>query len=115
MIIARAISALNVTMTLKNVLRIASVNVTTMRRQKKMTSKEQRDIIEEFMEVFPRAYTVEDTMRLCLRLKVERDQWRNLAMKEHIKFCQVDDHESCVEYLDWRHGMEMREAGWLGQ
>jgi hypothetical protein len=36
-----------------------------------MTSKEQRDIIEEFMEVFPRAYTVEDTMRLCLRLKEE--------------------------------------------
>jgi hypothetical protein len=42
-----------------------------------MTSKAQRDIIEEFMEVFPRAYTVEDTMRLCLRLKEECDSLKN--------------------------------------
>jgi hypothetical protein len=50
-----------------------------------MTSKKQRDIIEEFMEVFPRAYTVEDTMRLCLRLKEECDRWARWG--EHVFIC----------------------------
>ncbi len=52
---------------------------------------------------------------IVARLQVERDQWRNLAMKEHIKFCHLNDHETCVDYLNWRHKLEMREAGWLSQ
>jgi hypothetical protein len=90
-IIVKASSVLNVNMTLMSVQKIVFVNVMTMRRYWKMTDD------------------------IDARLRAERDQWRNLAMKEHIKFCHLNDHEMCVDYLDWRHNLEMREAGWLGQ
>lgn len=50
-----------------------------------MTTKGQRDLIDEFIETFPRAYTVEDTMRLCLRLKEERDRWAKWG--KHVFIC----------------------------
>lgn len=46
---------------------------------------DQQDLIEEFREVFPRAYTVEDTMRLCLRLNNDRDRWAKWG--EHVLVC----------------------------
>jgi hypothetical protein len=48
-----------------------------------MVTEEQGDLIEKFMKVFPRAYTVEDTMRLCLRLK---DQCEDLQAE--LEECQ---------------------------
>jgi hypothetical protein len=50
-----------------------------------MVTKEQGNLIDEFIETFPRAYTVEDTMRLCLRLKEERDRWAKWG--KHVFIC----------------------------
>lgn len=56
-----------------------------------------------------------DFERTIEELRADRDQWRNLAMKEHISLCKLEDHNLCVDYLTWRHGQEMREAGWPGR
>jgi hypothetical protein len=50
-----------------------------------VATNDQRDLIEEFREVFPRAYTVEDTMRLCLQLKEDSDRWAKWG--EHVFTC----------------------------
>ena len=74
-----------------------------------MTSKEQRDIIEEFMEVFPRAYTVEDTMRLCLRLKEECD--RHAEAADEIERLRADnrDLQMVIKYLKQADEAESEE------
>lgn len=43
-----------------------------------MATEEQRDLIDEFRETFPTAYTVEDTMRLCFQLSTEVERLRSV-------------------------------------
>ena len=54
-----------------------------------MVTEEQGNLIHEFHETFPEVITVEDTMRLILRLKLDRDYWAERCQRA----------EECIEFL----------------
>lgn len=55
-------------------------------------SDEQTTMIQQFHETFPEVITLEDAMRITLRLKRDRDYWLERCRRA----------EECVEFLDRR-------------
>jgi len=43
-----------------------------------------------------------------VELKAERDRWKQLAITDHLDVCNLDDHELCLSYLEWKVNRAVR-------
>ena len=57
-----------------------------------------------------RDVSIQDLQKSLDEVRADRDLWRSIAMKEHAKSCHLNDHDLCVDYLDWHHSLKMRGA-----
>lgn len=44
------------------------------------------------------------------RLRAEVSRWRQLAITDHLDVCNLDDHELCLSYLEWKISQAVRGA-----
>lgn len=42
------------------------------------------------------------------RLRADRDRWKQLAIADHLDVCNLDDHELCLSYLEWKVSKAVR-------
>ena len=42
------------------------------------------------------------------RLRADRDRWKQLAITDHLDVCNLDDHELCLSYLEWKVNKAVR-------
>lgn len=42
------------------------------------------------------------------RLRADRDCWKQLAIADHLDVCNLDDHELCLSYLEWKVSKAVR-------
>jgi hypothetical protein len=114
-IIVKASSVLNVNMTLMNVLRIVSVNVTTTRRQWKMTddivTRLRRDVdaVTYIKGVFPTSMISAEAADEIEYLRKERDRWAEFAI--HIATCPNWGRRTCWDCVSPTNQDQARQAG----
>ena len=41
-------------------------------------------------------------------LTADRDRWKQLAITDHLDVCNLDDHELCLSYLEWKVNKAVR-------
>lgn len=43
-----------------------------------------------------------------VEMRAQRDRWKQLAITDHLDVCNLDDHELCLSYLEWKANKAVR-------